>query len=426
MDRIAIVRHYDYKNNIKSCEIVRKYIIKNKFVIYGGESIDYALKIYGNNNGIYKDYEVPDYDFYAPNNVIKSYELFKEFINIGYSPVSVLPAIHPTTMRVKVHDLFVADLSYVDILQYKLYKKTAINYKDALSKHPILQNADQNRSMCFPYENEGAEVILHRWKKDFERINKLYKYYKIIDGKSNEMINKLLKSLKYPNIEQIIKQKITINLNEQNKSKSIIEKLNKSKIDYLICGKTAFNIYLDIFRNIDNKITNLNVDCIAMDKERIIEFIGSEKYKIEYSPGHMIGKKYITKDMIFIELEHRTTYHCINEFKIASINYMIIWAFSNLLRDYTNERIETLGKKTESISMYLQLLNIQQCIYSRKFKNKYKIFYPSIIVIGDEQENLMEYDKELLPPRFFYRDDIEKDELLKEVPSTYKYSTELL
>lgn len=423
LKKIYVTKNYIYDEILRSCNLVKKFIEEKKLVIYGGESINYALLRYGES--IYETYEVPDYDFYSPNNVMDSYELFKIMVKNGFKIVATMSAYHMVTMRVKVYDNFVADITYMPPLMFKFYKKTAIRHNGVLGKHPFLQNSDQNRSMCFPYENEGREVVLHRWIKDFSRINMLYKNYYIMN---REVIDPFLKSLKYPDLDKLFTQKI-----KSGKVTSV------DLTNSLVCGRLAFLIYKALYEK--KELIFDGFDCIVSDEKSILTGIFEKKFKIEGSPAHMIGKKYLCEDMVYIQLEHKTTYQTLNakiggkkydDLKVVSLNYLIIWAYSNMMRDYKNKIISEIGKDTESIYMYLYLLHIQQEIYKKDFKEEYKIFYPSVLTIGEEEKSEVEHfieknpDVDIKPPGVYFRDDDDPDTIFADIPKDFQYHDVLI
>ena len=94
----------------RALEIVRSFIAERKLVLYGGQAIDFALRLKG--SGIYPDYQTPDYDFYSPQSVDDAYDLAERLAAEGFKNVGALPAIHVQTMRVKTDFIFVADISY--------------------------------------------------------------------------------------------------------------------------------------------------------------------------------------------------------------------------------------------------------------------------------------------------------------------------
>lgn len=163
-----------YKDEIiKALEIVKKFIIERKLVLTGGMSIDMALRI--NNDSIYSDDELPDYDFYSANFHNDAYDLALLLIKNKFEGVDVINAIHPSTMKVRVKFETVADITYMpENIRRKL---PVLKYKGMIIVHPNYQMIDQHISLSKPLENPPRETVKHRWKKDIKRYNILYKYY---------------------------------------------------------------------------------------------------------------------------------------------------------------------------------------------------------------------------------------------------------
>lgn len=186
-----IVFQHDPKKDLmlKSLDLVKDFIIERKLIITGGMAIDFALKLKGTK--LYDDNTLPDYDFFSSEHSNHAYELGK--ILCEQLPklfpdediyIDVIPALHVTTMRVRVNYTSVADITYlppkvfdtIPVLEY------GSDNKKLRFRHPHIQMIDQHRALSLPYEHAPREVILHRWKKDMKRFDMLYKYYPI-EGK---------------------------------------------------------------------------------------------------------------------------------------------------------------------------------------------------------------------------------------------------
>ena len=125
-----LVTSYDpvFEDLIEAIEVVKKFIIDHKLIIYGGSAIDYALRLKGDK--IYPDdlLKVPDLDMYSPNNVEHSYQLADIFYKMGYKEARAINALHMETMRVDLVDNhFIADITYrppelFETLPYLEYK----------------------------------------------------------------------------------------------------------------------------------------------------------------------------------------------------------------------------------------------------------------------------------------------------------------
>lgn len=184
------------KNEIKNAlEYVENYIARNNLTLVGGMAIDYALRLKGSK--IYDDDAIPDYDFI-------SYEHYKHAYNIGNylstSPkytgkVSVIRALHPITMRVRLNFCEVADITYVP--QEILNRIPVLEYKGLKINHPYYQMIDQHRALSLPMENAPMETVLHRFKKDTKRHMLLWEHYPITDSNNNNNNNSKITYIKH-------------------------------------------------------------------------------------------------------------------------------------------------------------------------------------------------------------------------------------
>jgi hypothetical protein len=169
-----VIKHDKFtEDTMISLGLVKKYIVKNKLIIVGGMAIDLALKLKGDK--LYDDDVLPDYDFYSPNHHVDAYKIAEHLKRAGLTNISVVNANHPSTMRVRVNYVVVADVTY---MPQKIFNKLpTLLYRDMIIIHPHYQLIDQHRAMSLPFENPPWEVITHRWEKDATRYDILYNYY---------------------------------------------------------------------------------------------------------------------------------------------------------------------------------------------------------------------------------------------------------
>ena len=173
-----IVQKHDIYTEIinKALAIVEQFIIDRKLILYGGMAIDMALRKKGSH--IYEDNAVPDYDFLSSEFHKDAYDLGQLLAQQDFPNISVINAIHPSTMKVRVNYENVADISYCP---KNIYSKIPTQqYGKMQIIHPTFQFIDQHRSLSFPYENPPREVITHRWRKDMHRHELLYSKYPIL------------------------------------------------------------------------------------------------------------------------------------------------------------------------------------------------------------------------------------------------------
>ncbi len=174
---VSIKNSIHYDEIIKAQDIVKKYIMREKRIVVGGMSIDFALKLRG-NKGIYDDNALPDYDFYSHQHHTDAYEIGMWLYSKGFRGISIINALHPSTMKVRVNFNVIADITYVP--KYILDKIPTLHYRGFVIIHPHVQMIDQHRALCFPYENAPLETIKGaRPMKDMKRYDLLYEQYPI-------------------------------------------------------------------------------------------------------------------------------------------------------------------------------------------------------------------------------------------------------
>lgn len=168
---------------IQGIDIVKKFIIDRGLILYGGTAIDFALRLKG--DPLYNDeaLKIPDLDFYSPNNVQDAYDL-TEMLMKKFDDVGALVAMHPQTMRVRLHYNYVADITYVDPEIFE--KIPTLNYDRMKFVHPEFQRIDMLFSLTFPLDNPPLENITNRLKKDNTRLALYEKHYPIMKGTSDE------------------------------------------------------------------------------------------------------------------------------------------------------------------------------------------------------------------------------------------------
>lgn len=167
-----------YNDLVIGIEIVKKFITEHQLIVYGGSAIDYALRLKGSN--IYPDdmLQVPDLDFYSPNNVEHAYQLADLLYIQGYKEARAIAGMHAGTMRVDImSNHFIADISYKPKEVFD--KMPYLIYNDMRIIHPTFQRIDIHSSLSFPYDDVPREVIFARWSKDIKRFNKLVDAYPI-------------------------------------------------------------------------------------------------------------------------------------------------------------------------------------------------------------------------------------------------------
>lgn len=164
----------EFDNIMKAVKIVKYYVIRNKKIIVGGLAINLALEI-KKVQGIYDEDALMDIDIITDTHFKDAYEIATILAKGGFAGISVINALHPSTMRVRVDFKDVCDITYVP--KRILENIPVLQQKGFTIVHPHYQIIDQHRSLMYPYENAPFETVLNRPEKDMIRYDKLYELY---------------------------------------------------------------------------------------------------------------------------------------------------------------------------------------------------------------------------------------------------------
>ncbi len=329
-DEFILYSHNFLKDKIqKALDIIKEYIIDNKLLIVGGTAIDYGLKKH--NDSLYNDlYQVPDFDIISPNNIHHANNIGKILCNLKYENISIVPAIHQTTVRVQLLGFTLFDSTFVP---ENIYNKIPyLEYKNFKFVHPNFQKINQYLSLSFLYKITGPSYnILNRFKKDVERLSMLEKYYNLENN--SIFLNSLNKKKIIFDLNNLIFYKINIidtkkNINNSYNSIDNIpnDYFNKHIINdniiynlqsnFVFHGELAYNFIYQEFKRLYDKFINI-LPLTNNDKE----YIKEEYKKIE------IHSKYTHKsNKITFELYDCSSIVLINSNnnkKLGGINELI-------------------------------------------------------------------------------------------------------
>ena len=249
-------------------ELISKFIIKKKLILYGGFVINLILP---KKHRFYKDYTINDYDCFSKNPIKDSIELAKEIKKSGFKYIKIKRAIHKNTYKISVFGKQFFDITFLEESVYNIllkYINTNNNklkyYKD---KYKIIPVDIIKQNLYF----ELARPIQSgfRWEKIYNRLDLVNKFY------PSDKNNKILKCIP-------IKETYLIAI------KYILEyiKLNKIPIIDSYSIKLYKNLALCCYRlsNTSICITILvnNISEVYENvKNIIISYINTNKYKIK-------------------------------------------------------------------------------------------------------------------------------------------------
>lgn len=172
----VMIKQGFFSSDITSAiNLVAKYIKREKLILVGGMAIDLALKRKGAPR-IYDDSTIADHDFFTKTHFMDAYEIGQWLIRTKYPDVSVINALHPSSMRVRIHFEPVADVTYMPPIIYEVLPTIMVDGYKVI--HPNYQYINQHIALSKPYESRPRETIRSsRWEKDMIRHDLLYKYY---------------------------------------------------------------------------------------------------------------------------------------------------------------------------------------------------------------------------------------------------------
>ncbi len=151
---------------------VRDYIRHNNKILVGGMAIDLALRKIGKK--LYPDNKFPDYDFISSEFHIDAYRLGEQ-IAVDQDGVSIISALHASTMKVRLNFQEFADITYVP--QNIIENIPVDSFNGFKFVHPHWQMIDQHRALSLPFEGPPMETVFGRWDKDIKRYDLLNENY---------------------------------------------------------------------------------------------------------------------------------------------------------------------------------------------------------------------------------------------------------
>jgi len=271
---------YNFMKNDLSLglQLVKNYIIDNDLTIVGGMAIDLALRIKKDN--LYDEYNIADYDIISPDNINHANKVGVILCDNKLKNISIIPAIHKTTVRVQMSGYTLFDATFVpDYIYNKIPFMTYIT-KQGLEKikfiDPVFQKIDQFMSLSFLFDVTGAQYnVQHRLVKDDDRKTLLNEYYNLQYSTSGH--DKL-------NVNQIDINDLPLNIFNNTEIKKIVIKENnnilydKSDITPNLVCKYLKDINLDnVYYSIDCDLTYHGVNAYNLIYYAYISMINKLK-----------------------------------------------------------------------------------------------------------------------------------------------------
>lgn len=407
-----ILENHVLRNKIKNAlDIVKNFIKENNLIIVGGMSIDLLLKK-NNLEGIYGKYTVPDYDCISNKNVFYANNLAKILCEEGFPAISSIPALHPTTVRVKMSGITVFDSTFVS--ENIIKKIKTIKYKDFTIINQNYVKMDQLFSLSFLMESIGPTLnVIYRFTKDFKRHNLLENYFPI-ENKKISLEQKMNFDLSF------IKTNI-----EYNKNNFI------SYSNYCIGGTLAYSLYYneflklyngfkDKYKDLDYNINDLvntelngfnelnnkiSFNSFKNDKIMLIsnqtEIPDIKKFKnikyynrwLDLKPNSIITDKYEIWDLFGKRLSCNNFKINNKDYTVCNFSYILLYCLFNYLQ-YDNENYLAFYYSLKKIINIVKELNEKDNeLFEKITETKYMFskFYYSISTFGKLDYNISYY-----------------------------------
>ena len=161
----------DMVNNTTIISIIENFLQNNNVICYGGTAINNILP---KKDQFYnKDYDLPDYDFFAPNALDLAKKLADVYYKKGFTNVEAKSGVHAGTYKVFVDYMAIADITQLDKEIFDSLNNEAI-------KVDGIKYASANYLRMAAYlELSRPEGDSSRWEKVHKRLGLLNKHYPI-------------------------------------------------------------------------------------------------------------------------------------------------------------------------------------------------------------------------------------------------------
>ena len=170
-----------YINNLILNE-VENFIIKNKFICYGGTAINNILP----KDKQFYNYEIdiPDYDFFSTNALEDAKKLCNILSYHNVYHIEGKSAFFYGTYKVFVNFVPIADITQIDEVFYKNLLRNSIKVNKILYTPPDFLRMSLHQELARPLGD------VNRWEKIYNRMNLLNIYFpvKIRKKKMNDTI----------------------------------------------------------------------------------------------------------------------------------------------------------------------------------------------------------------------------------------------
>jgi hypothetical protein len=327
-EQIKLKQNDIFKPNLqerfKIHNIILDFIKMNKRKVYGGYAVNQLLVSKG-CDPIYKDYEVPDIDFYSSDPNSDVIKLCNILFDSGYTRVSAREAKHQNTYSIFVNFDLYCDITYMPTNIYK--KVPYIIVEDIVYVNPNFMIIDYLRMITDPLNSYW------RIEKSFSRLIKLLETFPLPKFNKEIYIGETDNDATIQNAIDIILDDI------------------KNK-DIVVVGFYAYNYFLEKskFTEKNKSIKKINVPYLEIISKNYKEDFDSimEKLKLnyvdkiehtEFNPFFIFNgnsvEVYLDGELILIMYDYQKRCHPFivsNNIKIGTLSLTLMYAQINVIK----------------------------------------------------------------------------------------------
>lgn len=431
-ENLVFSKTNNYDEILKALKIVKRFLLREKRILVGGMAIDYALKL-KNHKGIYSDEALPDYDIISDTHYQDVYSVAEWLSRLGFKGISVINALHPTTMKVRINFTTILDCTYVpkNIIDHI----PTLWYKGIQIVHPHYQFIDQHRSLSYIYENAPFETVMIRPEKDMVRYDLLYSFYPLkalnIDKYEIKLKNEKLYTSLLENqcISGFIALNYWINKAKKHGFKNNYDlgsfKLDDTMLHYTIpVDSHGITIYSDDMSDLYDKISKIHD---MKDIRFYNQFLGTFPKKI-----------IIDNRFEIMENTHKISAHKIKDTNIyiANIQHIMLYLLGNYI---LLMKIKNIKRGYSFYSAYLVCIDLVKWASDKYYSSKkedidkkelFKEFFPTAEIYGkynisesykvskyrfDVKNKTFKDEKKFAQPHNIY----DRDLIYKSIPKKY-------
>jgi hypothetical protein len=352
-----------YEENQELFDMISKFIIKKKLMLYGGLTINLLLP---KKYRFYKDYTLNDFDCFSKDAYKHSLELGTLIKRKGYKYVKIRRAKHNDTFRIYVHGIQVIDITQLDSELYDNLQALSMKERSQLKyykdRYNIIPTIMIKRNLYFELSRPIQSGF--RWEKIYKRLNLFMKFYK------HKITNKEYPCIPYKDDHKLVIKELLKYIKE--KAYPIIDsyplKFFLKKKDHCCCRITENSKFLviivDNYEHVKNEIIKLVNNHLDQTKYQIII---NEKhlYSSFINPRTGIDILDKTSNGIFrlITIMHNNN-ECfavqkMNGYTVGSVDSILYFLYSYHLLNYmTFNDIDTENELLYLIGLYESYIHI--------------------------------------------------------------------